>query len=246
MTHKAFAWMGYAALKVGMRLPEIAPITRFSEQGQIIDLLEELQIDHVLDVGANDGMFAKHLRMSGYRGNIFCFEPITAHCDSIRKLARGDPRWQVFDFALGDENGVKPFNIFSTATVLSSFLSPVGKQGVPTRIESITIRRMDEVLDELIQNGAMARIFLKIDTQGYDVEVLKGCGRWVDKISILQSEVSVRPIYRHMTHYTEALGYYESLGFSLLNLYVVNRGKDGGIYEYDCVMARLDRFEGKF
>jgi FkbM family methyltransferase len=245
MTHKAFAWMGYAALKAGMRLPEIAQITRFSQEGRMIDLLDDFKIDYVLDVGANDGTFAKHLRMAGYRGHIFCFEPITAHCESIRRLASGDPRWQVFNVALGDESGVKPFNIFSTATVLSSFLSRVGKEELPTRIESITIRRLDDVLDELIQNAAMARIFLKIDTQGYDVEVLKGCVRWVDKISLLRSEVSVRPIYRHMPHYTEALAYYESLGFYLLNLDVVNRNQDGSIYEYDCVMARVDRFNRK-
>jgi FkbM family methyltransferase len=245
MTHKAFAWMGYAALKAGMRLPEIAQITRFSQQGRIIDLLDELKIDYVLDVGANDGIFAKHLRMAGYRGHIFCFEPITAHCNSICRLASGDPRWQVFNFALGGESGVKPFNIFSTATVFSSFLSPVAKADLPTRIESITIKRLDDVLDEFIPNAAMARIFLKIDTQGYDVEVLKGCVRWVDKISILQSEVNVCPIYRHMPHYTEALAYYESLGFSLLNLDVVNRNQHGSISEYDCVMARLDRFNRK-
>jgi FkbM family methyltransferase len=241
MTHRAFARMGYAALKVGLRLPEMAPAARFSQQGKVIDLLKELKIDCVLDVGANDGMFAKHLRMAGYRGNIYCFEPITAHCDSIQQLASGDPGWQVFNFALGSESGVKQFNIFSTATMLSSFLTPVGKENLPTRIESITIKRMDDVLDELLQNAAMPRIFLKIDTQGYDVEVLKGCVRWIGKISLLQSEVSVRPIYRHMKHYTEALEYYESLGFSLLDLHVVNRGQDGGIYEYDCVMARLDR-----
>jgi FkbM family methyltransferase len=242
MIRKAFAKIGYFALKIGMRLPEIGPITRFSEQGHIIDLLDELKINYVLDVGAHDGTFAKHLRMGGYEGNILCFEPITVNCDSIKRLASGDPTWQIFNFALGDEYGIKPFNICSDRTVLSSFLHFSDEKDPSTRIESITIRRMDNVLDELIPDTGMARIFLKIDTQGYDVEVLRGCGRWIEKCLALQSEVSVCPVYRDMPHYTEALAYYESLGFSLLDLYVVWRNRQRSVSEYDCIMARLDQF----
>lgn len=56
----------------------------------------------------------------------------------------------------------------------------------------------------------------------------------------LQSEISVTPIYRNMTHYTKALDYYESLGFSLMNLFVVNRTSHTSILEYDCIMVRLE------
>ena len=229
-----------------MRLPETSLITRFSEQGHLIDLLDNLRINYVLDVGANKGSFAKHLRMTGYQGHIFCFEPIRADCDSISRLAGGDPSWQVFNFALGGENTAKPFNVISLpgdVTVLSSFLQLRGEKDLLERTESIAIRRIDDVLDEAIEDAAAARIFLKIDTQGYDLEVLKGCGRWIDKVSILQSEISVTPIYRDMPHYTQALEHYESLGFSLMNLYVVHRAQHGSVLEYDCVMARLDRFD---
>jgi FkbM family methyltransferase len=245
MIHKGLVGIGYAALRAGVRLPEIGSIARFSEQGHIVDLLHNLKINYVLDVGANKGIFAKHLRMAGYQGHIFCFEPIRSDCDAISRLAGADPLWQVFNFALGSESGAKPFNVFSTPggnTVFSSFLELNGKKDLPSRVESITMRRMDEVLDELIQNPATARVFLKIDTQGYDIEVLKGCIRWLDKVSLLQSEVTVTPIYRDIPRYTEALAHYESLGFSLLNLYVVNRNQDRSISAYDCVMARLDRF----
>jgi Methyltransferase FkbM domain len=110
------------------------------------------------------------------------------------------------------------------------------------RTELIRSKRIDDVLDEVTQDPAAARMFLKMDTQGYDLEVLKGCVRWIDKISLLQSEISVAPLYDDMPHYTQALEHYESLGFSLMDLRVVNRANDGHIVEYDCLMARLDRF----
>jgi FkbM family methyltransferase len=242
MIRNALVRTGYAALRAGMRKPEISLITRFSEQGHLLDLLNNLRVNYVLDVGANRGWFAKHLRMMGYQGHIFCFEPLRADCASISRLARGDPSWQVFNFALGSKNTTKPFNVISPDgnTVLSSFLQPREK-GLVERTETIAIRRIDDILDEVIKDATDARIFLKMDTQGYDMEVLKGCVRWIDQVSILQSEISIRPMYDNMPHYTEALNHYESLGFSLMNLYVVNRAQHGFIVEYDCVMARLDR-----
>lgn len=250
MIRQAFVRIGYAALRAGMRLPEIYWMTRLSEQGHLIDLLNTLRINYVLDVGANKGWFAKHIRMMGYQGYIFCFEPLRADCDSISRLARGDPSWRVFNFALGGEDTTKLFNVISGPggdSASSSFLQPkfsiADFVGAEQKVEPIAIRRIDDVLDEVIQDAATPRIFLKLDTQGYDLEVLRGCVRWIDKISILQSEVSITPLYNDMPHYTQALEHYESLGFSLMNLYIVNRVQHGSISEYDCVMARLDRFD---
>jgi FkbM family methyltransferase len=190
--------------------------------------------------------------MMGYDGYIFCFEPVRADCDAISRLAGEDPSLRVFNFGLGSENTAKPFNVISLPgglTVLSSFLQPktkieglVGK-AESVKAESVAIKRLDNVLDEVIQDQSAARVFLKMDTQGYDLEVLRGCVRWIDNVFILQSELSITPIYHEMPHYTQALEHYEALGFSLMNLYVVNRAQHRSILEYDCVMARLDRFD---
>jgi FkbM family methyltransferase len=257
----------YAALRAGIRLPGGSLLQGFLERGRRIDLLHNLRIDCVLDVGANKGLFGRHVRMMGYKGPILCFEPLRADCDLISRLARRDPLWRVFNFALGSENVVRPFNVMSlpaVGTMLSSFLQPktnvvynslaevAGGALVPLlpsekdlvqTTEPVTMRRLDDVLDEVIQDyPAIARIFLKMDTQGYDLEVLKGCTKWLDKVCLLQSEISVSPLYEDMPHYTRALDHYDSLGFSLMDLEVVNRARDGHIVEYDCLMARLDRF----
>jgi FkbM family methyltransferase len=250
VVRQAFVKFGYSALRAGLRLPEVPWVRRFSEEGHLIDLLNSLRINYVLDVGANKGWFAKHLRMMGYKGYIFCFEPISADCTLILQAAGTDPAWRVFNFALGPENTTKQFNIISlrgSDTASSSFLEPnFGEtENVRIKSESIAVRRMDDVLDEIVTPDDIetARIFLKIDTQGYDMEVLRGCVRWLDKVCALQSEISITPIYNGMPHYTKALDNYESLGFTLIDLKVVNRFQHRSIVEYDCVMARLDRFD---
>jgi hypothetical protein len=100
------------------------------------------------------------------------------------------------------------------------------------------MRRVDNILPELIADVASPRIFLKMDTQGFDHEVLDGAKQCLPLIVGLQSEISVVPLYDGMVPYTESLASYQRLGFELMGLYVVNTTSDRRILEYDCLMAR--------
>jgi hypothetical protein len=111
------------------------------------------------------------------------------------------------------------------------------QQFCSSRSVEVEIHRLDEVLPTLIGDMQSPRIFLKMDTQGYDSEVLKGASGYLEQIKGIQSEISVIPIYDGMPHYTESLAQYEALGFKLIDLFVVNR-RDDCVIEYDCVMAR--------
>ncbi|PYP71943.1 MAG: hypothetical protein DMD41_10655 [Gemmatimonadetes bacterium] len=55
---------------------------------------------------------------------------------------------------------------------------------------------------------------------------------------LLQSEISVNPIYEGMPNYLETLAFDESLGFTLMTLFPVGRTGYGNIIEYDCLMGR--------
>jgi hypothetical protein len=83
-----------------------------------------------------------------------------------------------------------------------------------------------------------SRIFLKMDTQGYDLEVFSGATGALDRVLGLQSELSVRPLYEGMPHYIQSLETYQSAGFDLYNLSVVNRIETGGLLELNCFMRR--------
>jgi hypothetical protein len=127
-------------------------------------------------------------------------------------------------------------NFSSEQTVLSSFLSlkmPLNK----TRTVRVEVRRLDAILPKLLAGIESPRVFLKMDTQGFDNEVVEGASGCLDQVLGVQSEISVIPLYNGMPHYTESLALYERLGFALVDLFVVNR-QDGFVLEYDCVMAR--------
>ncbi len=233
--------MAHMALKIGIRMPEIRAIRRFYEQQYLRDFLLNWKINCVFDVGANKGQYAHHLRMMGYNGYIFSFEPIREDYRELSSLAQGDPRWKTFNFALGNEYSQQPFNIIEqSGTVYSSFYEP--KFQSKKIIEMIEIRRLDSIFPELISEIKNPRIFLKTDTQGYDIKVIQGIDSYIKNIIGLQSELSVTPLYEGSPHYTESLAYFESLGFSLMTLMILSQGKSGSVLEYDCIMARLERF----
>lgn len=205
----------------------------------------------VLDIGANIGLYARQLRQSGFDGHIFSFEPIPDDHQTIVRSSADDPFWHPSSYALGSEDTSKTFNVIKSSdgsqkgdgqsTILSSFLAPT--LGIPVH-ESIpvTVRRLDSVLPELLTANEIAtpRIFMKVDTQGFDIEVLKGAEGTLSKVLGVQVEMAVVPLYEHAPRYGEILEYLESKQYSLMDLLVVNRTPAGAVETYDCLMARTE------
>jgi hypothetical protein len=82
-------------------------------------------------------------------------------------------------------------------------------------------------------------VFLKIDCQGLDFEVLKGAGDCMKKVEGLQSEMSSIPLYLGVPDYLELLQYCRSLGFEPTGFFpVVNSPTGGHLMECDVVLIR--------
>ena len=96
----------------------------------------------------------------------------------------------------------------SRHSVFDSFLSPTEYSSQQCAGESdvigsevVALRRLDAIFDSCVDGVKNPRVFLKIDTQGYDFEVLAGIGRALGWIVGLQTELSVKPIYAGLINY---------------------------------------------
>lgn len=201
---------------------------------QLISLLD---INCVLDVGANKGQFASELRGIGFKGLIVSFEPLRREFSRLRESFSRDPLWRGFQVALGEKSGFAKINVIPHLTVMSSLLETTTKwRDVVT--EDIEVKRLDEIFHTAVRDLASPRVLLKMDTQGYDLNVFAGAQGCMDLIHGLQSELSVVPLYKEMPHYLEALAAYERADFQLFNLSVVSRITKGGLQELNCLMKR--------
>jgi FkbM family methyltransferase len=202
------------------------------------------RVDCVVDVGAHEGGFGRLLRSNGWTGRIVSFEPVSASFDRLAAATAADALWSVHRVALGRASGRRRINV-TEGTVFSSFLEPsaAGSALWPewtahASDEEVEIRRLDEVLDDAAGDPSPGRIFLKIDTQGFDLEVFAGATAALDRIVGLQSELSLRPIYEGMPTYLEALQEFGAAGFAITGLYPVTRDPEWRVIEYDAVMIR--------
>lgn len=211
--------------------------------GHLSGLLPRLGVNCVLDVGAHWGEYASLLRAIGYEGRIVSFEPVHENADRLRARARSDSRWIVKEMALGGLSGRQLLNVPGD-TVLASFLNPTEfalrnfPDSEPIRQEEVVVSRVDEILEDCTAGIDLPRVYLKMDTQGWDLEVFAGVSGRIDQIVALQSELSVVAICQGMPTYLEALEEYQRHGFELTGLYPIARDKQGRIIEFDAVMVR--------
>ena len=223
-------------------------LTDFLLEEQVSAILRELDVNCVLDVGANVGQFGRTLRHGGFRGRIASFEPLPEFATKLRRRAAKDHDWHVHEYALGDEETTAEINATPGAS-LSSLLpaSEFGKEWSSklerSVKEEITVRRLDAVLDEVLDGIAEPRVYLKLDTQGYDLLAFRGAGDRLPEILAMQSEVSCLPIYEGMPQLEEQLGEYRACGFDIAGLYPVSMHRPTlRVLEFDAVMVRKEAF----
>jgi FkbM family methyltransferase len=158
------------------------------------------QIDLILDVGANTGQFALSLRTQmGYRGRIISFEPMAAAHEELVKAANGDTLWEVAPrAAIGSRPGTVTLHVAGNS--LSSSLLPMlemhaaaAPESRYVREETVPVVTLDAVVADRLRGGE--RTFLKIDTQGFEAEVLRGAIQVLARCSGVQLELSLVPLY---------------------------------------------------
>lgn len=198
-------------------------------------------VDHLIDVGANTGQFALGMRKLGYTGNISSFEPLDFAFKECSRHAAKDPLWQAFNYALGAEAGEAEINVADngqsssllTKAEQESGFSFVGKN----RIE---VKPLDSVFDDVILSSRPRSVGLKIDTQGYEKQVLEGASQSLARIDLVQLECPfARHSYEGVWQASELLSYMNDRGFVPASFepgYLDE--KSGRLYEVDIIFVR--------
>jgi FkbM family methyltransferase len=184
---------------------------------QLVAVLAHFRITCVLDVGANVGQYGAMLREWGYRERIVSFEPQAGARGALERRAAADRAWQVAPpMALGSSNGQIELEVsaepdMSSILPQSALLRQVSPSSAVVRKETVSLRRLEEVAGSYLQ--AEDHVFLKIDTQGYEAEVLAGAGNLLERLAGVQLEMSLVPLYEGERAFGAMLDDLAALGF---------------------------------
>lgn len=239
-----------AAAEVAHRLLPAMYLANIELSRHLRLLFSRLDITCVLDVGANDGQFRNFLRRRcGYRGFIVSYEPVGEVFERIEARARRDRRWIVENCALGAEDSHAPFNVMHD-THFSSFLRPIVPDvdqpdlvdgNTIVRTDLVEVRTLETALDRLPSRLAQGGIYLKLDTQGYDLTILRSAGESLSRIAALQLELSVKAIYDQAPGFADGVAALADFGFELTGLFPVTRDRQLRVIEFDATAVRSDR-----
>jgi FkbM family methyltransferase len=192
----------------------------------------------ILDIGGGIGASLKLFLDSFPDCKIMVFEPVSENFQAIKIRFPSSPNIEFINCAAGNENSEKQINIASRIT--SSSLLPLsadpdsqvfnesnlGKAGV----ETIRIVRLDDFFalnkDEI---GIM-----KIDVQGYEMDVLKGAGSTLKRTDIVVLEANNHEGYSGSAKYYDTDKYLREHNFALYDLLpsIVDNGK---LKEWDMI-----------
>lgn len=226
-----------------IRKGELASLESETFSHHLKKLFNKLNIQCVIDVGANTGGYRGFLRKAvGFQGVILSFEPIKEYVTILQQVGENDDNWFIFDFALGNEDNTKEINLMKDGS-FSSFLPPndssnlnlVKIRNVVEEKQMVNIRRLDSIFAELKEQYSVQNIYLKMDTQGYDLEVIKGADNSLREILALQTELSVIPIYENMPSFTEVYQTLKNKRYSITGMFPVTRDKNLRVVEFDGV-----------
>lgn len=184
-------------------------------------LLNHFGITKILDVGANTGQYAQELRKVKFEGTIVSFEPISSVFEELQRNMAGDSKSVLKNFALGDKNETKTINIAKNLASSSFFsrtkyFEEIAAQTEYISEEKVEIKVLDSIFDSICDKNDV--VFLKLDTQGYEKNILNGARESLKKVKGVQIELALKPTYEDAPNFKEILKIMEDAGFTLYSL----------------------------
>jgi FkbM family methyltransferase len=186
-----------------------------------LKLIRHFKINKIFDVGANVGDYAMELRKLGFTGKLISFEPLSEPFKILQKNASNDSNWDTLNIALGDSDYESEINIagnINSSSILE--MLPTHLESAPQSAyrgrEKIEVKKLDDLFNNYYKEGD--NVLVKVDTQGYEMNILNGGEISLQNIKGIQIEMSIIQLYNGGILYKEMIDYIEKKGFKLYSI----------------------------
>lgn len=214
--------------------------TRVAASVEHDDVLADLMLDTVVDIGANRGQFALCARRLYPQARIYSFEPLSKPAATFRKVFKDDPKTRLFEKAVGPTPGSATMHV-SRWDVSSSLLPFAQAQhdNFPLTEEATTEDVSIVQLSDCISEGDIAgTALLKIDVQGFELSAIEGCASLLSKFQYVYVEASFITLYVGQPLAADIVKKLHASGFRLVCVANLSHGKSRRPIQGDFLFAQ--------
>jgi FkbM family methyltransferase len=184
---------------------------------ELLFALQDKGIKIIFDIGAHVGNWSIMAKSVFSAARIDAFEPIPSSVDLFKKTVEGLPDIYMHPCALGSAKGEASMSVLGNQADCSSVLSPAEDKPMMAGQDrgdkiKVSIKRLDDMVAD---EGLPYPDFIKMDVQGFELEVLKGAEECLKHAKAVQSEVSFEEFYKDQALFRDVLDFLDDRGFKL-------------------------------
>ena len=184
---------------------------------ELENIVKDINPKTIIDIGSNKGQFIMLIEQLFPHKTIYSFEPLAEPLEIQKRFFNYKKNIFFYNFALGSNTSTKEFFITERMDGSSFFkINTENTNNIHYKIQNqrnIQIRTLDEIM---IDQEIIQPILIKIDVQGFELEVLKGAEKILEKTNYLLVEVSEKEMYQHQPIQDEIITFLQDRNFHIL------------------------------
>lgn len=169
----------------------------------------------IVDIGANTGQFAAHARVAFPLASIISFEPIESCFIELKNKFADDKNFKAYNCAIGRSNRKTTFHNNDYAP--SSSMLEIAEEHVthfPKTAHTTATVIEEKMFEEVIDISSLSKpCLIKIDVQGYELEVIKNNAKMLNAADTVIIETSFKQLYHGQPLFDEVYQAMTKLGF---------------------------------
>ncbi len=207
--------------------------------------LKDLSIRTIIDVGANEGQFAKYIKQLFPEARLYCIEPLLEpfHDLKLWSAKQKDGNVTAYNLALGETKAtLKIFSHIEHSTS-SSFLktTKVCERVYPFTKKQVTVPVKLTTLDKWIKDLSTPlapEILIKLDVQGYEDRVIRGGQKVFSMAKTCILEVCLDKLYKNQASFKDILFLLKNLGYHYAGNLNQNYAENGHVIYIDALFIK--------
>lgn len=197
----------------------------------------------VIDIGANQGQFATQIINVFPNAELYCFEPLAEPFAELERWARQQRpgRITAHNVALGEKDEDRTMFLHTAHSPSSSLLQSTEacSQLYPQTQAQASVKIKLKTLDGILGEAALKPdILIKLDTQGYEKQVINGGVNVFRRATACIVEVNLFRLYEDQPSFTEIVSLLDQLGFRYAGNLEQTYDKQGQVVFIDAVFVK--------